>query len=783
MALAAASFGATAKTLPNGDQVQYDGTYYDFRAADAKAMVKLWVPPTANPVRGVFISGHGGGGGDSRDFARDENMKALAARYGFGLAGLHNFPGGQVYPVAGQGGGPRGEGGAAPAQPATPGGQRFFDAFNEFAALGIHPEIANIPFVFFGSSNGGSQAYGFASYAPERAICFVSNVSTPRSILNEAAMAVPGIFIVGRYDLLSREEAAVRRGCDTVLAARAKGARWGMIVEEKGHEDGVAFDVYIKMVEQCIALRYPVDQDPSKGPVKLTDLHEESGWLGDLKTDGDDVIQIAEFGKYTGDKAKASWLPNQEMAYVYRSAGTRNGPLVVGVDEVSRVYNPNTDPGTMFSIGGPFVDPGRKLKLVCDVRDMPDWSKIEFYNGSQKLGEATAPDKPELSVKVGRNDIVWCVSALGTSKSGKVGTSAPFYFTVRDTKIDLKSSAEKAPKPVWQDVVGVVGSKTALKPPANYQPKAGAVEKNVLLALGLTAEQEKTFDATPDRVAPFWADIDTSHSIVMLPATNAREGSAFSIVTSMDARLRIKAAHSARGLYLCFEANDNRFMNANLDPALYGKTDALDVLLDSHSSQWINDPANVLQAVNPGWGIFLTTKQYMVAYGNDAPPTQMKRLFPDPWDIVFNAMTTVADVRKRTGIQVRFTKINRLTRVQEWFIPWSELGRIGADTAEPELGTRFAFAPGYNDLDPGEPLGKELRWIAAATPPAPAAPAAAAPVGAPAAGGRGPSAPAKTFTTSPWANAAQGGTPPRGWGDIEVGPMIGQASAAKEATK
>lgn len=57
-------------------------------------MMKLWVPPHAAPVRGILISGHGGGSGDSRNFARDENMQAFAARFGFGLAGLHTFPGG-----------------------------------------------------------------------------------------------------------------------------------------------------------------------------------------------------------------------------------------------------------------------------------------------------------------------------------------------------------------------------------------------------------------------------------------------------------------------------------------------------------------------------------------------------------------------------------------------------------------------------------------------------------------------------------------------------------------
>ena len=85
------------KTLDNGDLISWDGSYYDFRDADGVKMIKLWIPPGVHPVKGVFISGHGGGGGDSRNFARDQNLRALAMRLGFAVAGLHNFPGRRVY--------------------------------------------------------------------------------------------------------------------------------------------------------------------------------------------------------------------------------------------------------------------------------------------------------------------------------------------------------------------------------------------------------------------------------------------------------------------------------------------------------------------------------------------------------------------------------------------------------------------------------------------------------------------------------------------------------------
>jgi hypothetical protein len=60
--------------LENGDQISWDGQYYEFKDADGRKMIKLWVPPGDQPVKGILISGHGGGSGDSRQFARDKKQ-------------------------------------------------------------------------------------------------------------------------------------------------------------------------------------------------------------------------------------------------------------------------------------------------------------------------------------------------------------------------------------------------------------------------------------------------------------------------------------------------------------------------------------------------------------------------------------------------------------------------------------------------------------------------------------------------------------------------------------
>ena len=542
-------------------------------------MMKLWVPPHAAPVRGILISGHGGGSGDSRNFARDENMQAFAARFGFGLAGLHTFPGGRIY---------------------SQGGKVFFDALSAFAAYGKHPELMNVPFAVFGSSNGGATAYGFANYAPQRCLCFVSNFAAGGNppVPTDDAIKVPGIFVMGRFDSLNRGMEGVQRLETLIGGARARGARWAMIVEDKGHEDGVAFDVYANLLDQAIKLRHPADADTRKGPVQLTEIPEDAGWLADMSTWESGITTIADYASYRGDKKAASWLLDKDIAYIYRGAATRLDPISTGIEAVSRVYNPNTAPGTMYSVGGPIVEPGRKLNLVCDVRDLPDWSKVEFYNGAEKLGEADAPNNPVLPITVDKNNIVYCLTAVATTSSGAQRVAAPFYFAVKDPSLDLLSDAQKNPAR-YEDTIGPVGSKTMADVPPDYTPKAGGKPENILLAYGLTTDQEKTFAADPRAVSAFWNVIDDKHDhIFMDQRNNNRQGNSFSAVNSRDATMLVKAAHSARGLYLYFEVTDNMFLN--YDPTLNGylNTDCLSVMLDSKSSAVILDPKNAHNYLN-----------------------------------------------------------------------------------------------------------------------------------------------------------------------------------------
>ena len=275
---------------------------------------------------------------------------------------------------------------------------------NAFSEIGNHPEIANLPFVMYGSSNGGATTYGFVNYAPKRAICFVTNVSAggQPEIPVADALKVPGIFIVGKFDALMRQR-GIDRAREIVTEARKNHARWAWAMELKGHQDGNSFDVYMKLVEQAVKKRYPVSENPVEGHVILKDIPEESGWLVDTGSWDSGLTYVDAFGAYSRNKQKAGWVLNQDMAFVYRIMATHHNPLEVKVREFDRTFNPNTDPGTMFSLGGPVANPGEKITILCDAEALPDWKTIEFFNGSDKLGEVRSGEKPEITVDLDPN--------------------------------------------------------------------------------------------------------------------------------------------------------------------------------------------------------------------------------------------------------------------------------------------------------------------------------------------------------------------------------------------
>ena len=84
----------------------------------------------------------------------------------------------------------------------------------------------------------------------------------------------------------------------------------------------------------------------------------------DLQSSDSGLTYVDSYGDYRGDRSKAGWVLNRNMAFVYRSLATHHNPLGIKVKEFDRTYNPHTDPGTMFSLGGPVAGPGERITII-----------------------------------------------------------------------------------------------------------------------------------------------------------------------------------------------------------------------------------------------------------------------------------------------------------------------------------------------------------------------------------------------------------------------------------
>jgi hypothetical protein len=94
-------------------------------------------------------------------------------------------------------------------------------------------------------------------------------------------------------------------------------------------------------ISEITRLRYPFGVNPSTvpgNPVALTTLNIASGWLGDTARFAADnktptvtspFTYIAPYASYTGDKSTASWMPNQDTAFVYRAMSSIDDPAKI----------------------------------------------------------------------------------------------------------------------------------------------------------------------------------------------------------------------------------------------------------------------------------------------------------------------------------------------------------------------------------------------------------------------------------------------------------------------
>jgi hypothetical protein len=198
-----------------------------------------------------------------------------------------------------------------------------------FATRSAHPEVANAPLFVFGHSNSTYDMGRFAALVPARIAGWVAMKSAFGAQFSLPELyRIPGMVVSGEADhsYFSNQLETVRK------LRREHGALMHMLVEADGPHwpNDPTFQIMMAFLKNVFYLRVPADGDATLAPVKLMDVAEADGWLGqnvagrrvpegtdwkwEQPTDVKRLLEIAPFADFPGDAKDASWFPSADYA-------------------------------------------------------------------------------------------------------------------------------------------------------------------------------------------------------------------------------------------------------------------------------------------------------------------------------------------------------------------------------------------------------------------------------------------------------------------------------------
>ncbi len=189
--------------------------------------------------------------------------------------------------------------------------------FQRLGRMLSRPELATLPVITFGHSNGTGFAGIFPSQRPDRVIAWISYHSGAAFHLQFPGMEkVPGLVMHGLADPFfgnGQEQTvqALRQGRNAAIA---------MVLEPNvGHfpvdkDQNATWDFVVSFCEAAFRIR--LNDDGTLKPVVI-----EDGWLGgnyDRAKGGQQELAIAPYHEFRGDRSKANWLPDELFAKTWQ---------------------------------------------------------------------------------------------------------------------------------------------------------------------------------------------------------------------------------------------------------------------------------------------------------------------------------------------------------------------------------------------------------------------------------------------------------------------------------
>ncbi len=629
-------------TTPEGATVCFDGVFYSYRSEDGLRAFKIWTPPQDTPIRALVLFGNPGGGlgGDTRDKAFQQDLLEFAAREQLAVGGVTGFPGREVYARH---------------------GHHVLDGLKAMAAHGRHPELADIPFIFTGSSNAAFFAYSMLCLVPERTVAITPNVGGYFDLnAPEAAHAVPAWIHIGTLDPLVTD--GVPRS-EELFRLNDKGGnlRWTWDAEMKGHATEGSDHVDMAYWKAVLDLRLPINAAGEvDGPLRA--VRFEDGWLADFETWDYPITRVFPASERPADAetGRYGWLPNKGIARLYQANASRSRPLRIELVNEDLGQSAEGTTGVLLAAGqSAIVNPGQEVTVrVSRVPLAFGIQQADIYDRDEKLGSVEVSDQPGLfTFKADGNKRLYALYAYTESdnrvRSGGGRISQPLQILVRGPEASARIQAQLAPYSL-----STISRARAEDPASRATPERVDLAADALGAVYL--EPTTVAKLRPDgKLAGFWRDV---------PLGNTGPGN-----TPMTEAVRTRVAWSRAGLHFLFEDVSESvgidFHLASVDPQ---------TLLAAPS-----DPAPYTM---PGLRQLLRSALQIQPQTDGA---SVNVNYWDPWDFRSEALMRAADFNG-TGLWSDAVEGPDGRRHLELHLPWPMVGHPGFSSVPPVF-TQLTF--------------------------------------------------------------------------------------------
>jgi hypothetical protein len=342
----------------------------------------LWIPPNAQPVRGIlFRNGTGSNINPAdpdwrNDVAqnREQAARQIASLWGFA------YLSGAVWTEANRS--------SYMQQEAL-----LHSALEEFAQRTGRAELRYAPLIISGGSRFSAFGPQYAARHPARVIAY-DVVNGGNSVV---APGVPGMMFLG-----SEDGSAAQVG-GSFARDRAQGALLAVaLIWGAGHVCDRCVDLEWAFFDAMVRARLPADADPRGGPVALIPLAEESGWLGNVS----DWSTIAPYAEYQGDRRAAAWFPSRGLALLWQGFMLKQPPATLTWPTQPYRWSDGftQEPAPNFGRKPRDLRASLPLEIVATI-GQPSGGALSVYTLAGELGAAAlSPDGKQAALRGARLD-------------------------------------------------------------------------------------------------------------------------------------------------------------------------------------------------------------------------------------------------------------------------------------------------------------------------------------------------------------------------------------------